>query len=365
MGGHAPLPPSGVSRWSACTASVALTASAEKLGLKTAEPSEHAREGTVAMAILERMLPGPDGEPGASFEDAFMLACAERVIDITEVRADMKGALEFAARHLHPFIVSASWHGVEVPVDIPQVPTRGTADFVAVKTTSGAESIVVADYKHGVGIEVDPVRNGQLMLYAAGVASMHGLNRLDIPVTLIVIQPRHAAGGFRPWTTTLGDVFAFATEMGERSRRFTYKTGDHCRFCAGAPICGLRLAELRLLDQKAEDFDPGKDKTGEILAEIMRLAPRVKKLIDVAKGAAIARLVSGFSVPGFGLKEGPGSQVWKHDALRALVEQYGEKAFSKELLSPAQVRDTLPGGKEFVARYAFRRPGNPNLELKG
>lgn len=359
-----PFSPSGVERWSRCSTSVGLSASAEALGLKTNEPSPYAREGTVAMAILERMLPAPGGDPGASFEDAYVLACLDGAIDATEVRPDMKEALEFALRNLLPFVLNADWHGVEVPLHIPQVPTHGTADFVAVRFRSGAEQIVVADYKHGAGLEVKPERNGQMMLYAAGVAAEHGLVRLDIPVTLIVIQPRHDLGGFRPWTTTLGDVLAFATEAGEAARRVTYETGEHCRFCAGAPICGLRVRELRLMHEAAGTFSPLDDQTGDVLAEVMEKAPRVRKLIDIAEKAAIARLMGGQPVKGFGLKEGPGRQVWKAGAEKALLEQFGDAAYAKELLSPAQVRDTLQGGKEFVQQHAFRKPGNPLLERK-
>jgi len=363
---HAPFSPSGVSRWTKCSASVALSASAEALGIGDrggGDESSYAREGTAAMAILERMLPGPGGGSGAEFADAVVQACLDGAIDITEVKPDMREALDYAARALTPWALSASTHQVEATLHIPQVPTYGHADFIAAKVEPGAEHLVVADYKHGEGIRVDAENNGQLMLYAAGAAAMFGMVRIDIPVTLIVVQPRHAAGGTKVWNTTLGTVLGFATEAGERSREFSYQTGPHCQFCTGAPICGLRIRELERLSAHDPDVVV-RDTTGEVMAKVLQDARRVRELISRTEKAAIARLLAQRRVPGFSLSEGPGRLMWKSTAEQALKAAYGDRAYVTDVLSPAQVRDTLPGGKEFVQMHSFRRPGNPTLEQK-
>lgn len=359
---HSPYSPSSAFRWMHCSASVALSLSAETLGLGGGD-SRAARTGTVAMAILERMLPR-DGDPGASFKDALMLACAEGVVDITEVEADMQPALERAVQVIAPYALSASHYDIEALVNIPQIPTSGHVDFYAVFLEPGKEKIVVIDYKHGEGLLVEAKKNPQLLLYAAGVADMFNLISPSIQVTLIVIQPRHVAGGVKIWTTTLGEVLAFADEAGARARSQTYKTGDHCRFCAAAPICGLRIKEM----EAAASYDPEAvvhDASGEIMASVLDKARRVKDFIDRTEKAAIARLMAGRDVPGWALGEGPGRLVWKSGAEEALVAAYGERAYEKSLLSPAQVRDTMPDGTALVAQHAFRRPGKPTLKPKG
>lgn len=348
-GTHAPYAPSAAARWTVCSASVPLAASAEALGLVDDTDSPYARAGTVAMAILEHWL---RYMPEATAAEAAAAAVAEDRLDITEIEPDMLEAVAFAHRHLRDNIDRSRMWGVEWKVSIPEIPSHGTLDFWAFMPDG---TVLVVDYKHGAGVGVEVEGNWQVMIYAAGIIRELALPD-DAPVRLVICQPRHATGGWRQWETTAGMIRGRVAYAAERARTFEYRTGDHCRWCPAALICGARFQQLR----SARDIKKVEDLSAERLAEVMDSAPLVADLAKTAKNVAVARLQGGKTIPGYRLGEGRGMFQWRVGATDRLRETYGDAAFTKpEPLSPAAVRDTLPNGEEFVRANAFRKPGRP------
>lgn len=359
MAGHAPYSPSAGARWTACTASVPLTEAARALGLTDESSSPYAREGTVAMKILEYLVASWNASArcyAAAPRDAAAEAVAEGDIDFTEIAPDMLGAITFAARHLEDLLRHSDQWGIEDPVYIPQVPTRGTPDFWCLLLTN---VLVVVDYKHGAGVSVEAENNWQLTLYAAGLAERLGLAR-DRPVLLQVLQPRCEEGRFKQWQTTVGHVIDRAEEAGARiNSPPEFRVGPHCQWCPATLLCGKRHAELQ---EVADLPDPGQA-ANDIVARALNLDKRVSDVVKAARNVAIARLQAGKEVPGWTLAEGRGAFVWKEGALKALSDKFGEAAYSKpQPLSPAQVRDNLSDGAEFFRAWTFRTPGAPTLK---
>jgi hypothetical protein len=365
MGAHAPYAPSGAARWTVCTASVPLAASAEALGFPKSE-SEYARAGTVAMAVAEQYLRllmerqemlfesgGKIDLPPPTLARAAARAVELDAIDFTEWNPEeFEAPLTFFLAKAEDLVKHAKEWGTETRVHIHQVPTFGSCDFHALLLD---DTLYVVDYKHGAGVEVTPEDNAQLLLYAAGLADKYGLED-DARLVLVVCQPRHPAGGWRQAEYNVRYAREYATWAGERIKTFEYVVGPHCQFCPAMLICGKRYQEL-------EDVAGAEKIVGDLLARILDRSARVNEVIKQARNAAIAQLMAGKTIPGWRLTEGRGEYVWKPGAEQRAIEKFGEAAFTKPaLLSPAQVRDSLPGGAEFFKENAVRRPGKPTLE---
>jgi hypothetical protein len=344
---------------------VPLAASAEALGFPQVE-SEFARSGTVAMAVAEQYLRlmmerrevqvssgGKIDLPAPTLARAAARAVEIDAIDFTEWDpAEFEAPLTYFLDKAESLVSHAQEWGTETRIHIHQVPSFGSCDFHALLHDG---SLHVVDYKHGVGVEVSPEDNSQLLLYAAGLADMYGLED-EARLLLVVCQPRHPAGGWRQVEYRVRYAREYAAWAGERTKTFDYVTGDHCRFCPAMLICGKRYQEVGDV--------AGADKiVGDLLARILDQGARVNEVVKTARNAATARLLSGKPVPGWRLREGRGEYVWTVGAEQRALERYGNAALTQPvLLSPAQVRDTLPDGKEFFRENTFRRPGSPTLE---
>jgi hypothetical protein len=237
-------------------------------------------------------------------------------------------------------------------VHIHQVPTFGSCDFHVLLLD---DTLYVVDYKHGVGVEVVPEDNAQLLLYAAGLADKYGLED-DARLILVACQPRHPSGGWRQAEYRVRYAREYAAWAGERIKTVEYVVGPHCRFCPAMLICGKRYQEV-------EDVAGADKLVGDLLARVLDRSARVNEVVKQARGAAVAQLMAGKTIPGWRLGEGRGEYIWKVGAEQRAIEKFGNAALTKPvLLSPAQVRDTLPGGAEFFRENTFRRPGKPTLE---
>lgn len=363
---HAPYSPSGASRWTVCTSSVPLAASAKALGLE-APDSEYARQGTIAMAVAERylkamqrrataLLQDPTGAPPPpTIPGAVVEAVGDDAFDMMEWEPEMAPAIQFFLSRAEMLVKHAAdpdaW-GAETNVHIHQVPTAGTADFHVLLMTG---KLVVVDYKHGVGIKVKAEDNPQLLLYAAGLADLYDLDD-NAALDLAVCQPRHPEGGWETWATTV----RYAREFAEHCAKVisgppSYVTGPHCRFCPAVLICGKRFQEL-------EEVAAADRVAGDLVARVLDLGPRVNEAVKEARSVAVARLMGGKAIPGWTLKEGRGAYVWKEGAEAEARKRFGAAAFTTpELLSPAVFRETFPAEKDFDAKFVFRRPGLPQL----
>jgi len=95
------------------------------------------------------------------------------------------------------------------------------------------------------------------------------------------------------------------------------------------------------------------------------LVPLVKAVKDVAAFAAaldaqiqMRAVTNGELLPGVMLKDEVKHRVWvdKEAAEQLAQETFGDKAFKRELLSPAQIEKLGPEGKGFVALASIKPP---------
>lgn len=227
MSAHAEMGPSGADRWMTCTSSVALIARLRAEGKLVVEGDEdgdeYSAEGTAVHDIRARCL-----EEGLDPYDFVGKT-------IREGRHEFEFTEEMAER-LTPGIDWLRERLDEIEVELrvrldPWMPNQfGTLD-------SGGffdGTLVICDYKNGIGEPVDAVDNRQLRLYALGY--WHRIGRPQVQRILIVIdQPR--AGGMKFWEITINELLAFGREASDAF--LAIKTGNTefkpsrkaCRWC--------------------------------------------------------------------------------------------------------------------------------------
>jgi hypothetical protein len=211
------------------------------------------------------------------------------------------------------------------------------------------KKIHVIDYKHGIGIVVEVVENPQLMYYAWGkIAKMNPMPPDDTPVELTICQPRahHQGGKIRSWETTVGHIKDWALNILRPAMECTAEAeylalGEWCRFCPAKLVCpaydGLAAKALR---SHVDSLS---------YAEYLQL----EMLVKAGKERTMRRLLNGEDPEEVGAKlvNKKTYRVFKGRA--PLVETFKEEAFEKKLKGPAAI-EKLPGGKDFVAQWAFQ-----------
>jgi len=379
---HSPLGASGAHRWMVCPGSVQLSE-----GIEDPE-SEYAAQGTAAHALMEYCLRTGEepwtlikrgDEPGEGytlpngdelFVDKEMADCVDgfvRVIGEWGFGTHAKYAIEedFHCPSLHRLYY-------------------GRADYwvVSYDPLLSCHVLDVWDYKHGAGIMVDATDNPQLRYYGCGVLEEHELWDDVDRVRLHIYQPRgwHPEGAHRfeemsveDLDAWLGDVLLPAMERAEVSR--DTQSGEHCRFCparlAQCPALMRDMAELEELLLMANEVIDNKGKgaealTPEQLGRIIQLNEIHKIVLKGALKTAHALESNGHKVPGVKLVKSRTNREFKDGADKAAVKKFGEKlAYTTPVLkSPAQI-DTLPGGTEFTARWAFKPEGGTTIVVEG
>lgn len=328
-----------------------------------------------------------------------------------EVRVEEHGLIEFTkvmAQYMQPGIDYV--RALVGPGDLLLVERRvnlepwlgpnqfGTAD-VAIISVERFE-ITVFDWKYGAGVPVSPIENDQAILYFAGVwndyagdifepiAWQSGVDPADadfyeaIKVQIVIEQPR-APGGGGIWTTTVGALLRRLDEIREDAAK-TYLpdapriAGDiQCKFCSGKPYCreyadlNLSHFDLALTDVEA-DFEAEapillpKAVSPEARSQILLHRSQIEAWLKDLHAEAYKDAEDGLPVPGMKLVEGRrGARSWKDEGKASVVvaRYLGDDAFTKKLLSPAQVEETV-GKAEYKRRYeGFAMPGDAKPAL--
>lgn len=266
----------------------------------------------------------------------------------------------------------------------------GTADFAVIDVANNR--IVCGDWKYGAGVPVHPENNDQAILYVLGVWSdyaremfrchileTHGDMALDAPweddieVLVIIEQPR-AEGGGGVWRTTMGHILSVGERikhdaaMTEREDAPVVPGIKQCQFCPAAKHNTCKTRARFLLDLAGVDFDdlasdfavlaepeipPASAFTPEERSQLLLHRSMFEKLFDDLHAAAYKDAEMGRPVPGMKLVLGrTPARKWKDEdkAEIILVEQFGEDAHVKKLLSPAQVEEKI-GKRAFKDRF--------------
>lgn len=353
---HATYSASGASRWLNCPGSIRLSEKAPEQ-----RESEYAAEGTQAHACLELLLRNM----------------------MNPTAAEKSARRHFPAEMVDHALVAVEWvHGrlengqellVETKVDSSAFTCAeqfGTLD-IAIAEEFGR--LVIADFKYGAGIGVDPVdssgeANAQLVYYALALSHLYNHNFSE--VELVVIQPRayHDSGEtVRSHVMRMDELFAWNAKFlaGVKACEKAdapLASGSWCRFCPAAVICpelktkALKTAQVVFSDTTGVESVP-EPKLIQLpnLGVALNACDRLEDWISKVREHAVHVLERGEQVDGYKLVAKRGIRKWVNEdkSFKEASKRFGELAFtSPKLLSPAQLEKAtkgVPGVEEWVA----------------
>lgn len=361
---HSALGASSCERWWNCPGSIHLSKDA-----KPSPPAFYAVEGTVAHALASDYLLGAAKHPWDRIGEVVTEQGMEIVVDDSMAEAvttyiDLIEGLiaEHGLQKEHVFIEQRIQ--IPIPEDINnslgEDTLFGTADSILLVPF---DRIIVADYKHGVGVTVDVEGNKQLLYYALGAfLAMPESMREEISyVELIICQPRSASSfaTLKRTTITVDELFAHYDELLKAVERIKpgadLVPGDHCRFCPAKPNCpALRslavqeaqsdFSDVNLPAVRRADLPAPEQLPPEVIARILDHQPIIEDWLSAVKEFALEQIRSGVKIPGYTLTPRRVHRKWvsEKDAAAVLEPVLKAEAFTKpKLISPAQAEKLL------------------------
>lgn len=355
---HALLSASGSHRWMACPPSARLEECCQN------KESDAAKEGTVAHELCELKVKVQLGEDVSMSEyEAIkenplftkeMDACTNIYADYCIDTAKEENGLTL----------------IEVELDLSSyIPEGfGTVDCVIVSE----KTLHVIDFKYGRGVEVSPVENSQLMIYALGAYDLYSSFYDFENVKLTIVQPRLSAEP-KTWECDVQHLLNFAEKL-KPIADLAFKGGgefapsEHtCLFCKVKYTCRAR-ADKNLATMFLQEKDPytlSNDEIGELLAKVSDFPKWIKDLEDYA----LEQLLAGKEIKGYKAVEGRSSRVWSDEqkAFETIIKDGTEEKDLYETvpLSLAKIEKLL-GKKKFaslVGGYVTKSQGKPTLTL--
>lgn len=392
--GHAGASPSGAERWMSCTSSLRMT----REFLETLTPnqlrqyasgSSAARQGTTAHAAGEVKLRHLLGEVGQAEVDATLLELTinpdsegeaydnemadhvQQYVDLVKTFIDDGREVRIETR-VHAAVPLVGAHADAVHV------ISGSADCIALPDpTDPSSDLVVIDYKHGEGLDVDVEENAQARIYGLGALAMLVDEEGNLPknadtITYYIVQPRTT--GIKMWSETVESLIEWRDETlapaltaalydDEGAPASFSPSDDTCQWCPAKGACSA-LAEQRV-EKAADLFDAIVDaefadgtgaspdtgslsdaRLGALLEQILGLT----KIAEDLKAEAQRRLHRGDEVPGFRLVGYTPPRKWKEGAVENIA---AELPIWKEptLLSPTQALAVLGDGSGQIADW--------------
>lgn len=358
--------------------------------------------GSVALEAQVPNKAGIEAAYGTCFHAAAAI-CLEFGLDpdlLVGMKVDVPphGKIEFTqtmARHMQPGLDYA--RAMAGPDDVTLVERRvnlepwlgpnqfGTTDYAVISLSQW--KIVVFDWKYGAGVPVSPTENDQAILYFAGVWNDYAADMFDpiawengidpwdadfcrqIEVQIVIEQPR-APGGGGVWVTNVGELLRRLDQIkidAERTRDPDAPRipGPYqCQFCSGKPFCkehadymlshfGSKLEELDEQFEAGEAITLPKSISPEVRSQILLHKSMIESWLKDLHAEAYEDAENGRPVPGMKLVDGRRSpRAWKDEAKASVVlsKFLGEDAYTKKLLSPSQVEETV-GKAEYRKRY--------------
>ncbi|WP_313758523.1 DUF2800 domain-containing protein [Tissierella sp.] len=242
----------------------------------------------------------------------------------------------------------------------------GTGDCIII--ADGEMEII--DLKFGKGVEVSPVNNSQLKLYALGAYEKYGFIYGIEKITMTIAQVR--LNNISSWTITSSMLEEWAeTELKPKAAvAFEGKgetvPGSWCTFCKVRQICKARAYMNKGLYNKFQK-DPNLLNIEEI-AEILGQASDIEKWAKEIKDYALDEALKGIRYPGFKLVEGRSNRkIEDEDALATVLLKEGyeeDKIYKPKTLEGITNQEKLIGKKKFTelaGELITKPPGTPTL----
>ena len=350
---HAKLSASGSHRWLYCAGSVA----AEQPYPNTS--SKFADEGTCAHELAELCLVNMDDPTDY----------IGKVLHDTDVPVDAS-----MADHVQSYIdYVKSFKGtllVEQRVEFTDWVADGFGTSDAIVIEPDARVIHVIDLKYGQGLAVSAVENTQAILYALGVYQEFAFIYENIETFVMhIYQPR--IGNFSQWEISVADLLKKGEWIAQRAELALTddapKTpGDkQCQWCKHKADC-VTLKNY-MDDIIIGDFDDltSADKISKAdLVNIHAHKSMITGWLDAIEKKILGEMLNGEKYPDLKLVEGRSLRKWSDEKQieTVLVEQLGDDAYTRKLLTVAQAEKALGKVKKAtLADYIIKPPGKPTV----
>ncbi len=246
----------------------------------------------------------------------------------------------------------------------------GTGDCLIVAD----DTLVIIDYKYGLGVLVEAEKNPQMMCYALGALELFD-GIYDIKnVEMTIFQPRR--DNVSTYVISKNDLLSWAEEVLRPAAELAakgegeYRAGDHCRFCKIKATCRKR-AEYNLEMAKYDFAMPSKLEDGEVEVILEKVDEMVAWANDV-KEYALQQALSGKQWDGWKVVEGRANRRYiNEEAVAAKVEAAGFNPYEKKLLGITAMTKQLgknrfeellneliekPQGKPVLVPESYKRP---------
>ena len=297
----------------------------------------------------------------------------------------------YACGSLHPIIETERRYDFSHVIDVPN--SFGTSDA----TVLDGDTLIVVDYKYGMGVRVDAEHNEQLQLYALGALHQFELVADIVHVMMVIHQPR--LNHVSEWVVSVEDLKRFGEEakakaQAIRSGDVTYEPGEkQCRFCRAKATCpALREEVLYTVAADASDFEDltaeklndtlaaasvwtgGRSHTGQpwndvILSRMMDKVGLIEDWCNAVRAEVERKLFDGQDIPGYKLVEGrKGIRKWADEeaVIKALKSFRMKKddIYDYTLISPTKAEKVFsdnPSRWEKLEKLTSRSDGKPSV----
>ena len=297
---HSELGASSASRWLACPSSVSLSEGIEE------KESNFASEGTCAHEVADITL-----STGGHTEDLI-----GNVYEGHTVTKEMSDYVDTYVQYVRE-AGKGKEMSIEERIDLSFIDPRmfGSNDAIIYEPYGTLEII---DLKYGMGIEVSPENNKQLMYYALGAAQGGEYSH----VKMTIVQPR-VSNPIKSWTVPYSVIEAYAEELKQGVEKVDsgedyFSIGDHCRFCKAKAICPAtkaktqELARLDFADHmpvKKESFPNPSDLSNIEISRVLEHSKAIQEWLKSVSVYALNQLEVGRKIDGYKLVAGRSVRV--------------------------------------------------------
>ena len=348
---HAKLSASGSHRWLACPGSV----KAEQ-GYKD-QSSPFAQEGTAAHELADRCLKADvctDMYIGKVVEGVFVdTEMAEYVQQYVDYVQSFKGEHFYEQRVEYTDWVAGGF---------------GTSDAIVIEPDG--KTVHVIDLKYGKGIAVDATENTQGIMYALGVYQLFG-DIYDTLETFVIhiYQPR--IGNFSEWSINVSDLLrkgewiAQQAEIALSDDAPKVPGEKQCNWCKHKADCvELNQYMHNIIAADFDDLDSPDTMPKADLVNVYNHKSMITGWLEAIDKKILGDMLDGQQYPDLKLVAGRSLRKWSDEKTieTVLVQELGEKAYNKKLLSVAQAEKALgKANKDKIAQYVVKPDGKPTV----